>query len=72
VIPVIETRAGIGYAHQLKNGWSIGARAGYEWQNWFNMVTALRFMDDVDSQIMGTDTTDIGLDGFFIEGFINF
>lgn len=72
VVPVIELRAGIGYEYQLKNGWAIGARAGYEWQNWFNTVTAQRFMDDVDAQLMYTDTTDIGLDGFFLEGFINF
>ena len=72
VVPVVEMRAGLGYAYQLENGMSIGAKAGYEWQNWFNMVTATRYMDDVDSQLMYTDTTDIALDGFFLEGFINF
>ena len=72
VVPVLEMRAGLGYAYQLENGMSIGAKAGYEWQNWFNMVTATRYMDDVDSQLMYTDTTDVSLDGFFLEGFINF
>ncbi len=72
VVPVIETRAGIGYAYRLKNGSSFGAKAGYEWQNWYNMVTAKRFSDDLDDQNMTTDTTDVGLDGFFLEGFINF
>jgi len=72
VIPIIELQAGIGYTYRLGNGWTIGAKAGYEWQNWFNMVTAHRFLDDVDGQLMGTDTTDIGLDGFFLKGFITF
>jgi hypothetical protein len=72
VIPVVETKVGVGYAYQLQNGWAFGANAGYEWQNWFNMVTAQRFSDDVDGQIMSTDTTDIGLDGFFLEAFVNF
>jgi hypothetical protein len=72
VVPVIETQVGIGYTYRLGNGWSIGAKAGYEWQNWFNMVTAHRFSDDVDNQLMYTDTTDMGLDGFFFEGFITF
>lgn len=72
VIPVIETQVGIGYTYRLKNGWSIGARAGYEWQNWFNMVAVHRFSDDVDDQIMSTDTTDIGLDGFFFKAFMTF
>jgi hypothetical protein len=72
VVPVIETQVGIGYTYRLRNGWSIGARAGYEWQNWFNMVTAQRFSDDVDPQLMYTDTTDIGLDGFFFKAFMTF
>jgi hypothetical protein len=72
VVPVLEMRAGIGYAYQLDNGMLVGAKVGYEWQNWFNMVTAQRFMDDVDPQLMYTDTTDISIDGFFLEGFINF
>lgn len=72
VIPVIEMKVGIGYEYQLKNDWSIGAKAGYEWQNWYNMVIATRFSDDVDPQNINTDTTDIGFDGFFLEGFINF
>jgi len=72
MVPVVEMRAGIGYAHELENGMRIGAMAGYEWQNWFNMVTDLRYVDDVDSQLASTDTTDLSLDGFFLEGFINF
>lgn len=72
VVPVIETQAGIGYTYRLRNGWTIGAQAGYEWQNWFNMVTVKRFTDDVDDQNMYTDTTDIGLDGFFFKGFMTF
>lgn len=72
IIPVVEMKLGVGYARKLKNGWTLGANAGYEWQNWFNMVTAHRFSDDVDAQIMDTDTTDISLDGFFFEGFIHF
>ena len=72
VVPVLEMRAGIGYAHQLENGMFVGATIGYEWQNWFNMVTAQRFMDDIDNQLMYTDTTDVSLDGFFVEGFVNF
>jgi hypothetical protein len=72
VIPVVEMKVGVGYAYRLRNGWAFGANAGYEWQNWFNMVTAQRFSDDVDSQIMSIDTTDIGLDGFFLEAFVNF
>lgn len=72
MVPVVEMRAGIGYAHELENGMRIGAKAGYEWQNWFNMVTDLRYVDDVDSQLASTDTTDVSLDGFFLEGFLNF
>jgi len=72
VVPVLEMKAGIAYAYQLENGICVGAKAGYEWQNWFNMVTMQRFVDDVDPQLMNTDTTDLSLDGFFLEGFINF
>jgi len=72
VVPVLEMRAGVEYAHQLENGMFVGAKVGYEWQNWFNMVTAQRFMDDVDAQLMYTDTTDVSIDGFFVEGFVNF
>lgn len=72
VVPVLEMRAGVEYAYQMENGMFVGAKVGYEWQNWFNMVTAQRFMDDVDPQLMYTDTTDVSLDGFFLEGFINF
>ena len=72
VVPVLEMRTGIEYAYQLENGMFVGAKVGYEWQNWFNMVTAQRFMDDVDAQLMYTDTTDVSLDGFFVEGFVNF
>ncbi len=72
LIPVLETRFGIGYAYQLQNGWSIGAKIGYEWQNWFNMVTAKRFVDDIGDNAMETDTTDVALDGFFFQGHINF
>jgi hypothetical protein len=72
VVPVIETQVGIGYEYRLGNDWTIGAQAGYEWQNWFNMVTATRFSDDVDNQIMAIDTTDIGLDGFFFKAFMTF
>lgn len=72
VIPVLELRAGIGYEYRLKTTWSVGIQAGYEWQNWFNMVYAQRFSDDVNEQLMHTDTTDIGLSGFFIKGFIKF
>jgi hypothetical protein len=72
VVPVIETQVGIGYEYRLGNDWTIGAQAGYEWQNWFNMVTVKRFTDDVDDQNMYTDTTDIGLDGFFFKAFMTF
>lgn len=72
IIPVVEMKLGVGYAQRLKNGWTLGANAGYEWQNWFNMVTTHRFSDDVDPHIMETDTTDVSLDGFFFEGFIHF
>lgn len=72
VVPVVEMRAGIGYAYKLANGMYVGAKAGYEWQNWFNMVMAQRFADDIADQIVTTDTTDLSLDGFFLEGFINF
>jgi hypothetical protein len=72
VVPVVEMRAGIGYAYKLANGMYAGAKVGYEWQNWFNMVMAQRFADDIADQIVTTDTTDLSLDGFFLEGFINF
>ncbi len=72
VVPVLEMRAGLEYAYQLENGMFVGAKVGYEWQNWFNMVVARRNVDDVDEQLMYTDTTDVSLDGFFLEGFINF
>lgn len=71
-VPVVEMRAGIGYAYALKNGMHIGAKAGYELQQWFNMATNQRYTDDVDSQLMNTDTTDLLLDGFFLEGFVNY
>lgn len=72
VVPVVETRLGIGYAGELSNGMLLGARTGYEWQNWFNMVVSERFADDVDPQLMSTTTTDIGLDGYFFQGFLRF
>jgi hypothetical protein len=72
MVPVVEMRAGIGYAYALKNGMHIGAKAGYELQQWFNMVTNQRYTDDVDGQLMNTDTTDLSLDGFFLEGFVHF
>lgn len=72
LIPVAEARAGIGYAYQLKNGLQMGAKIGYEWQNWFNMVTSQGYMDDVDSQLMETDTTDLSFYGYFFEGFLQF
>ena len=72
VVPVLEMRAGVEYAYQLENGMFVGAKIGYEWQNWFNIVVAKRFMDDVDEQLLYTDTTDVSLDGFFVEGFVNF
>lgn len=71
-VPVVEMRAGIGYGYALENGMYIGAKAGYELQKWFNMATNQRYTDDVDSQLMNTDTTDLSLDGFFLEGFVNF
>ena len=72
LIPVAEARVGIGYAYQLKNGLQVGAKFGYEWQNWFNMVTSQGYMDDVDSQLMETDTTDLSFYGYFFEGFLQF
>jgi hypothetical protein len=72
LVPVAEARAGIGYAYQLKNGLQMGAKIGYEWQNWFNMVTSQGYMDDVDSQLMETDTTDLSFYGYFFEGFLEF
>lgn len=72
LIPVAEARAGIGYAYQLKNGLLMGAKFGYEWQNWFNMVTSQGYMDDVDSQLMETDTTDLSFYGYFFEGYLHF
>ena len=33
LIPVVEIKVGAGYSRELKNGWIIGANAGYEWQN---------------------------------------
>jgi len=72
MVPVVEMRAGLGYAYQLENGMSVGAKVGYEWQNWFNMVTTQRYLDDVDNQLASTDTSDLSLDGFFLEGFLNF
>jgi hypothetical protein len=72
LVPVVEMRAGLAYAYQLENGMSVGAKVGYEWQNWFNMVTANRFVDDINDASLGTDTTDVSLDGFFVEGFVNF
>ena len=71
-VPVVEMRAGLGYAYRLENGMSVGAKVGYEWQNWFNMVTAKRFVDDINDAALSTDTTDVSLDGFFLEGFVNF
>jgi Legionella pneumophila major outer membrane protein precursor len=72
VVPVLEMRAGVEYAYQLENGMFVGAKIGYEWQNGFNMMVVRRKMDDVDEQLMYTDTTDLSLDGFFVEGFLNF
>jgi hypothetical protein len=72
VIPVVEARAGLGYEYTFSNGASMGVKTGYEWQNWFNMVSVDRFNDDVDSQLIGTDTTDLAIHGFFFELFINF
>jgi hypothetical protein len=72
VVPVVEMRAGIGYVYRLNSGYRFGFKAGYEWQNWFNAVTTMRFVDDVDGQLASRDTTDIGVDGFFLEGFFTF
>jgi len=72
LVPVAEARAGIGYAYQLKNGLLLGAKVGYEWQNWFNMVTSQGYMDDVDAQLMETDTADLSLYGYFFEGYLHF
>ncbi len=72
VVPVVEMLAGVEYSHQLNNGALVGAQFGYEWQNWFNMVSAQHYTDDVDSQLGNTDTTDLGFDGFFLKGYIKY
>jgi hypothetical protein len=72
VVPVVEMLAGVEYSHKLSNGMLVGGQFGYEWQNWFNMATTRQYVDDVDSQLSNTDTTDLGFDGFFLKGYINF
>ncbi|WDP89511.1 MAG: outer membrane beta-barrel protein [Desulfobacter sp.] len=72
VVPVIEMRTGLAYAYQMQNGMEFRAQLGYEWQNWFNITTARLVTDDVDAQLMSTDTTDFALDGFFLETTIRF
>jgi DNA-binding protein H-NS len=72
VVPVVEMLAGVEYSRQLNNGALVGAKFGYEWQNWYNMVSTQHYTDDVDSQLGNTDTTDLGFDGFFLKGYIKY
>lgn len=72
VVPVVEGRVGIAYNAKLASERSFGVSLGYEWQNWYNVVSVDRFSDDVDRQLLSTDTTDIGLDGFFLKGQLTF
>ncbi|MEJ2040668.1 MAG: Lpg1974 family pore-forming outer membrane protein, partial [Desulfosarcinaceae bacterium] len=68
LVPVAEVQVGLGYVYPLKNNLKMGVKIGYEYQNWFNMVTSQGYMDDVDSQLMETDTTDLSFCGYFFQG----
>ena len=72
IVPVVEGRVGITYNAKIASARRLSISMGYEWQNWYNVVSVVRFSDDVDRQIMGTDTTDIGLGGFFLKGLVSF
>lgn len=72
VVPVVEGRVGITYHAKLASARRLSVSLGYEWQNWYNVVSVVRFSDDVDRQVMSTDTTDIGLGGFFLKGLVSF
>ena len=74
VVPVVEISLGAGWVNRLSWG-LLTLRGGYEVQNWFNVVDPLDFSkaSSLGASNPGRgNTTDMGLDGFFFRGNVEF
>jgi hypothetical protein len=60
VIPALEVALGLRF---YSGNWSVAA--GYEFENWFNLVSPLEFADNFNGGTLGSSQQDLGLHGAF-------
>ena len=65
IVPVLEAAIGAGWEWDSENGWVFRLRGGYEFQNWFNVVEVIEFVDDGSDGRLVDNASDLGFDGFF-------
>lgn len=66
VIPVVELAAGLAWENSLSDRATLRLAAGYELQNWFNIVDSVRFVDNAGTGVLTEDMGDLSLEGVFI------
>lgn len=72
VVPVVDIQAGVGWETPLGEWGLVALRAGYEFQNFFNMIDHGTWADDVAVGSMSEDSTSLGVDGVFLGGTLSF
>lgn len=72
MVPVVEVRAGMGWQHALGSWGSFFVDAGYEFQNFFDVVKRFTFDGDTASGVFSTNTSDLAIDGPYVRGGFSF
>ena len=72
VIPALELRAGLGWEHGIGEWGAFFVDAGYEFQNYFNVVEQLAWGPAEAPGALDESTGDLGIDGFFFRGGFRF
>jgi hypothetical protein len=72
LFPSIDLRAGMGWEHAFSGWGTLFVDAGYEFQNYFNVVEQLSWGPEEAPGAVGESSGDLAIDGLFVRGGFHF
>lgn len=71
-VPVVDLAIGLDWVTALSRSSKLNLSVGYEYQQWFNAIDNIRFVDSASPGVFSASQSDLSLQGLFIKAGLSF
>ncbi|NJK52954.1 MAG: hypothetical protein HC936_09200 [Leptolyngbyaceae cyanobacterium SU_3_3] len=71
-VPVVDLAIGLDWVAPLSNAAKLNLSVGYEYQQWFNVLDNIRFVDAASPGVFSQSQSNLSLHGFFVKTGLQF